>query len=83
MSSSLLSHAICSDPQTFVVVIGHSEWDNAREKYSSLIKNHSWDLCTLPKGRKLVQYKWSYNTKFSIDGLIDKYKAHLVSKGFS
>lgn len=53
--SSLLSHAICGDPHTFAIVIGHTKWDNAmEEEYSSLMKNHTWDLCSLPKGRKLV-----------------------------
>ena len=47
------------------------------------MKNHTWYLCPLPKGRKLVQCKWIYHTKFSIDGSIDKYKAHLVAKSFS
>ena len=52
------------------------------EEYSSLMKNHTWDLCPLPKGRKLVWYKWIYHTKYAIDGSIDKHKAHLVAKGF-
>ena len=47
------------------------------------MKNHTWYLCTLPKGRKLLQCKWIYHTKFTIDGSIDKNKAHLVAKGFS
>ena len=45
-------------------------------------EDHTWDLCTLPKGRKLVQCRWIYRTKFFADGLIDKHKAHLVVKGF-
>lgn len=82
--SCLLSHAICDDPQTFSKVIGHSKWDNAmEEEYSSLMKNHTWDLCPLPKGRKLVRCKWIYRTKYTADGSINKHKAHLVMKGFS
>ena len=53
------------------------------EEYSSLMKNHTWDLCPLPKGRKLVHCKRIYHTKYATDGSIDKYKAHLVAKGFS
>ena len=37
----------------------------------------------LPPGRKLVQCKWVYKTKFSADGSPLKYKARLVSKGYS
>ena len=47
------------------------------------MKNHTWDLCTLPKGRKLVRCKWIYCTKFSVGSSIDKHKPHLVAKGFS
>ena len=46
------------------------------------MKNHIWDLCTLPKGRNLVRCKWIYPTKYVVDGSIDKHKAHLVGKGF-
>ena len=55
IGSSLLSHAICDDSQKNFIVIGNLEWDHAmEEEYSSLMKNHTWDLCPLPKGRKLV-----------------------------
>ena len=37
----------------------------------------------LPPGRKLVQCKWVYKTKFTADGSPLKYKAILVSKGYS
>ena len=52
------------------------------EEYSSVMKNRTWDLVSLPKGRKLVQCKWVYRTKYAADGSIDKYKARLVAKGF-
>ncbi len=65
-------------------MIRHQEWDLAMdEEYSSLMKNHTWDLCSLPKGRKLVRCKWLYHSKFASDGSIDKHKACLVVKGFS
>ena len=34
-------------------------------------------------GRKLVQCKWVFRTKFAVDGSTYKYKAILVAKGFS
>ena len=36
-----------------------------------------------PPGRKLVQCKWVFKTKFSVDGSPLKYKAILVAKGYS
>ena len=47
------------------------------------MKNHTWDLCSLPKGRKLVRCRWVYRTKYAADGSIDRYKTRLVAKGFS
>ena len=29
-----------------------------------------------------MRWKWIYRTKYVVDGLIDKHKAHLVAKGF-
>jgi hypothetical protein len=81
---SFLSHTISNDPQQFSDAVGIPEWDAAMtEEYSSLIKNHTWDLVSLPKGRKLVRCKWIYKTKYAADGSVDKHKAHLVAKGFS
>ena len=47
------------------------------------MKNNTWDLVPLPKGRKVVWCKWIYQTKFSAIGSVDKHKARLVAKGFS
>ena len=47
------------------------------------MKNHTWDLVSLPKGRKLVHCKWIYRTKYAAYGSVDKHKVRLVAKGFS
>ena len=53
------------------------------EEYNYLIKKKTWDLVSLPKGRKVVWCKCVYRTKFAADGSVDKHKARLVAKGFS
>ena len=47
------------------------------------MKNQIWDLCPLLKGRKFVWCQWVYRTKYVVNGFIDRYKAHLVAKGYS
>lgn len=68
---SFLSHAISEDPRQFSDVVGEPEWEVAMiEEYSSLLKNHTWDLVSLPKGHKLVSCKWVYRTKYASDGSV-------------
>ena len=54
-----------------------------KEEFISLQKNNTWELVDLPPGRNLVQCKWVYKTMFPADGSPLKYKARLVSKGYS
>eukprot|EP01018_Ginkgo_biloba_P029520 Gb_22659 [translate_table: standard] len=82
------SHLACLatdlDPHTFKQASGKPEWDGAMNKeYHSLLKNDTWDLVPLPKGRNIVRCKWVYRTKYATDGNVEKYKARLVAKGFS
>ena len=54
-----------------------------QEELNSLKENETWELVPLPPKRKLVQCKWFYRTKVADYGSDIKYKARLVSKGFS
>jgi hypothetical protein len=54
-----------------------------QDEYKSLMKNGTWEFTTLPKGKSVVGCKWTYKTKFTSYGAIEKYKARLVAKGFS
>ena len=47
--------AISLDPQSFKEASGIPKWDKAmEEEYNSFMKNNTWDLVPLPKGRKVV-----------------------------
>ena len=73
-----------SDPQTYEEALGDPIWKAAmKEEFSSLQKSNTWELVDLPPGRKLVQCKWVYKTKFDADGSPLKYKARLVANGYS
>ena len=72
------------DLETFAKASGHPDWDTTmNEEYRSLMENNTWDLVPLPKGRKLVIFKWVYKTKYALDGSVERQKARLVAKGFS
>lgn len=51
-----------------------------RKKMEALLKNDTWTLVTLPKGKNLVGCKWVI--KHKANGLIEQYKARLVAKGY-
>ena len=52
-------------------------------EYESLEVNNTWKLVPLPQGKKLVQCKWVYKIKYHSNDTIDRYKTHLVAKGFT
>jgi len=55
-----------SNPQSVHEASGISKWDTVmQEEYSSLMRNHTWDLIPFSKGRKIIQCKWIYRTKFA------------------
>ena len=52
------------------------------DELQSLKENEVWEVCDLPKDRKLVSCKWIFKLKDLPDGAL-KYKARLVARGFS
>jgi ATP-binding cassette subfamily B (MDR/TAP) protein 1 len=59
-----------------------SKWELAmKDEMSSLLKNKTWELTTLPEGKEALQNKWVYRVKTEHDGS-KRFKARLVVKGF-
>ena len=60
------------------------KWQEAmNEEMLSLEENHVWKLVKLPSGCKATDNRWVYCVKQLSDGSDDRYKAHLVAKGYS
>jgi hypothetical protein len=61
-----------------------SQWEQAiNEELKALEGKRTWQLTTLPPGRKPVKCKWVFKKKIGADGSVTRYKARLVAKGFS
>ena len=59
-------------------------WLEATQKeIISLSANGTWVFVHRPKGRALISSKWVFKKKYHPSGLIDKYKARLVARGFT
>ena len=73
-------------PMTYHEAISSSasqKWQQAmEEEIKSLEDNDTYELTTLPEGRRCIGGKWVYNIKPNPNG-DDKFKARYVAKGYS
>ena len=75
---------ISLDPKSYYHACKDPIWQVSMDKeMNSLQKNTTWELISLPLGRKLVQCKWVFQTKVAADGITYKYKTIQVEKFFS
>ena len=79
---------ISSDPCSYQEAMeskDNSRWlTTMEEEMESLYKNKIWDLVTLPKGKKAIDYKWVYRkNEVSSEGEHCKYKVKLVMKDYA
>ena len=49
----------------------------------SLKENGVYELVDRPKGKKVVKSKWVLRVKTNARGMVEKYKAQMVAKGYS
>lgn len=56
--------------------------ESMQEEMHSLMKNNTYKLVKLPKGRKSLRNKWVFRLKDYGCGNLVKYKALLVVRGF-
>ena len=56
------------DPNSYFHAWNCPRWKAAMdEEFNSLRKNATWELLSLPHGRKIVKCKWVYQKKVSTD----------------
>lgn len=50
---------------------------------TALVKNDTWNVVEILEGNHHIWCKWMSTNKYKLDGTIERFKAHLVAKGFS
>ena len=82
--SKIFYFMIISYPNSYYHARKYPRWQVAMdEEMNSLQKNATWELVSLPPGRKLVQCQWLFQNKVADYGKNYKYNSRLVAKGFS
>ena len=72
------------EPSSYKEANECSEWKTTMEQeYDSIIRNNTWELVELPRGKQTIGCKWLYKPKINADGTIENLKARLVAKGYS
>ena len=60
------------------------EWKKASStKIESINENNVWDLAELPENKRVIGCKWVFKRKLKANGSVERYKARLVTQGFS
>jgi len=54
-----------------------------QSEMDSILLNGTWEVVDRPYGCEPVGCKWVFKKKLSPDGTVEKYKARLVSKGYT
>lgn len=69
------------EPSSFTNANLSPQWAMSQE-IDALMKNGTWTLIPFHHGMNVVGCKWVFKLKQKANGDIERYKAHLVAKGF-
>ncbi|KAG7554602.1 Retrotransposon Copia-like N-terminal [Arabidopsis suecica] len=71
-------------PHTYSEAQESKEWCDAVDaEIGAMESTDTWEVTTLPPGKKPVGCKWVFTVKFLADGSLERYKARLVAKGYT
>lgn len=62
----------------------HPAWQQAMtQEFEASYANDTWEMVTLPEGKKAISCKWVYKIKHKVDGSVERSKARLVVKNYT
>jgi len=72
------------EPTSVNKAISHHRWHEAMSiELTALMKHGTWDLVLPPSRCNTVGCKWVFRVKRKTDGSVERFKAHLVAKGYN
>lgn len=80
----MIVSAYHQEPASFSQAVQDLAWRAAMDnEIEALEKTHTWVLTPLPLGKSPIGCKWVSKIKLNPDGIVERYKAHLVAKGYT
>ena len=72
------------EPEHFFQAVKDPTWREAMDKeVCALERNDTWVITPLPPGKTPIGCKWVYKIKLNPNGSVQRYKARLVTKGYT
>jgi hypothetical protein len=82
-SPSAFTATTLSELASYRDAILHPEWQHAMTvEIAALEQTSTWDLVSCPPHVCPITCKWVYKVKTHSDGSLERYKVHLVARGF-
>lgn len=82
-----ISEAEALEPQTLKEARSHLDWllwEKAIHKELAVLKAAgTWELVDAPQNANIIGSKWVFHAKKDATGHVERYKARLVTQGFS
>lgn len=77
-------HVVVTKPSNFINVVSDENWKVAMDaKMSMILKNNTCILVDKPFDQHVIGVKWIFGIKLNPNGIVNKYKARLVVKGYA
>ncbi|KAL0404518.1 UNVERIFIED_CONTAM: Retrovirus-related Pol polyprotein from transposon RE2 [Sesamum radiatum] len=72
------------EPRSYKEGAASNEWREAmNDELKALERNQTWEVTTLPPGKRAIGCKWVFRLKLKDDRTIDRYKARLIAKVYT
>lgn len=80
---SYISKIVIKEPNIIVEALNNLvRYKGMKTTYQALMRNQTWELVVPNSDQNLVGHKWVYKVKLNVDGIVQKLKAGLITKGF-